>query len=347
MLKSLKIENFRCFPSFELNKLGRINLLVGKNNSGKTTVLEAIQLLYCQNDLKVFWEIMKERKEFLPDEKNTQLDVRNLFFGHQLNIYNQFSILGESRINCSDHQKVTGRLLRQRDSFNQIQLTIEWSNQDNENKDIILPLSERGGLKINSSQVSSKIRNNSEGLTQFVGASLFNKKKLKDLFETIVLTPDENIVMQALKNIEPNIMRIAPGRSGNQGSFYVQLIGDDQRFPIGNMGDGVSRILGIFLAIVNSKDGILLVDEVDTGLHFTTMYDMWKLIYETAKKLNVQVFATTHSRDCWESLAEIAEAEDSGENDIFIHRIEREKSKSIIFTQNQIVIAAEENIEVR
>lgn len=347
MLKSLKIENFRCFPSFELNKLGRINLLVGKNNSGKTTVLEAIQLLYCQNDLKLFWELMKERKEFLPDEKNTQLDVRNLFFGHKLNIGNQFSILGESNINYNYHKKITGRLLSQRGSSNQIQLIIEWSNQDNENKDIILPLSENGGLNINSSQVSSKIRNNSGGLTQFVGASLFNKKKLKDLFETIVLTPDENIVMQALKNIEPSIRRIAPGRSGNQGGFYVQLIGDDQRFPIGNMGDGVSRILGIFLAIVNSKDGIFLVDKIDTGLHFTTMYDMWKSIYETAKRFNIQVFATTHNSDCWQSLAEITETENELEDGIMIHRIEKGRSSSVTFSEDEMVIAAERGIEVR
>ena len=347
MLRSLKIENFRCFPSFELTKLGRINLLVGKNNSGKTTVLEAIQLLYCQDNLKVFWEMMKERKEYLPDEKNVQLDVRNLFFGHQLNIDNQFSILGKSSIDYSYQQRVTGHLLLQRRFFNEIELIIEWSNQDNENKDIILPLSENGGLKINSSQVSSKIRNNSGVLTQFVGSSLFNKKKLKDLFETIVLTPDENIVMQALKNIEPNIIRIAPGRSGNQGSFYVQLAGDNQRFPIGNMGDGISHILGLFLAIVNSKDGILLVDEIDTGLHFTTMYDMWKLIYEIAKQFNIQVFATTHSRDCWESLAELAESENDLEDGILVHRIEKEKSSSIVIGEDEMAIAAERGIEVR
>jgi AAA15 family ATPase/GTPase len=343
MLRSLKIENFRCFPSFELKKLGRINLLVGKNNSGKTTVLEAIQLLYCQGNLKVFWEMMKERNEYLPSQKKTQLDVCHLFFGHQLNIDNQFLI---SAMDDNHAEKVTGSLLSQKKNFDveEIKLIIKWSNQDYENKDIILPLSQDGGLNY---QGFSGLRNNSRVLTQFVSSSLFSKKKLKDLFETIVLTPDENIVMKALKNIEPNIMRIAPGRSGNQGSFYVQLVGDDQRFPIGNMGDGVSRILGLFLAIVNSKDGILLVDEIDTGLHFTTMYDMWKLIYETAKRLNIQVFATTHNSDCWQSLAEIAETENELEDGIMIHRIEKGKSSSVTFSEDEMVIAAERGIEVR
>lgn len=348
MLKSLKIENFRCFPYFELNKLGRINLLVGKNNSGKTTCLEAIQLLYCQDNLKGFWEVIEERKEYLPDTKKVQLDVRNLFFEHQLNI--KFSISGKLSINSSNDKRVTGHLLLGEYPFNQTQLKIiiEWSNQDNKGKDIELPLSENGGLEIKSSQVSSKIRKNSRELTQFVGSSLFNNhNKIKHLFETIVLTPNENIVMKALQSIDPNISRIAPGRSGSQSSFYVRFIGDDRRFPLGNMGDGISHILGLFLAIVNAKNGILLVDEIDTGLHFSVMSDMWKLLYETAKQLNVQVFATTHSRDCWESLAEIAEFEKDLEDGIMIHRIEKGKSNSIVIGKDEMAIAVERGIEVR
>lgn len=58
-------------------------------------------------------------------------------------------------------------------------------------------------------------------------------------------------------------------------------------------------MLGLALAIVNARNGFLLVDEIDTGLHFSAMYDMWKLIWKTAKRLNVQVFATTHNSDCF------------------------------------------------
>jgi AAA15 family ATPase/GTPase len=113
------------------------------------------------------------------------------------------------------------------------------------------------------------------------------------------------------------------------------------------MGDGVWRILGLALAIVNAKDGVLLVDEIDTGLHFTAMSDMWKMLWKTSKRLNVQIFATTHSDDCWKRLANIANAENPSEDGITIHRIEKDKIKSIIFTEDEIGIAAEEGIEVR
>jgi hypothetical protein len=113
------------------------------------------------------------------------------------------------------------------------------------------------------------------------------------------------------------------------------------------MGDGMWRMLGLALAIVNAKDGVLLVDEIDTGLHFTVMSDMWKMLWETAKRLNVQIFATTHSNDCWQSLADIANAENPSEDGITIHRIEKGKPHSIVFTEDEIAIAAEEGIEVR
>ncbi len=99
--------------------------------------------------------------------------------------------------------------------------------------------------------------------------------------------------------------------------------------------------------MANARDGILLVDEIDTGLHFTTMSNMWRLIWETAKRLNVQVFATTHNSDCWRSLTEIANADSQSEEGITIQRIEKGKQKSIVFSEPQIVIAAEQEIEVR
>jgi AAA15 family ATPase/GTPase len=127
---------------------------------------------------------------------------------------------------------------------------------------------------------------------------------------------------------------------------FVVLL-NNQRVPIGSMGDGIWRLLGLALATVSAKDGFLFVDEIDTGLHFTTMSDMWKMIWETAKRLNIQVFATTHNSDCWQSLAYIAKQEDATEDGIRIHRIEKDKKKSIVFTEPQIVIASEREIEVR
>jgi predicted ATPase len=121
------------------------------------------------------------------------------------------------------------------------------------------------------------------------------------MFEDVVLTPNEEIIIEALGSIEPRTQRIASlgfdshKNSRSRGGIVVRLAGSNQRIPIGSTGDGMWRILGLALAIVNAKDGVLLVDEIDTGLHFSAMADMWKLIWETAQELDVQVFATTHN----------------------------------------------------
>ncbi len=113
------------------------------------------------------------------------------------------------------------------------------------------------------------------------------------------------------------------------------------------MGDGIWRMLGLALALVRAEGGILLVDEIDTGLHFTVMSNMWRLIYNTAKRLNVQVFATTHSRDCYESLAVICREDVSKGSDITIQRIERDRQVAIGYTEQEIIAAAQRGMEVR
>ena len=77
------------------------------------------------------------------------------------------------------------------------------------------------------------------------------------------------------------------------------------------------------------------------------MLDMWTIICQVAKKLNVQVFATTHNSDCWKSLAAVANSEKSLENGITIQRIEKGKPTSVIFDEEEMMIAAERDIEVR
>jgi AAA15 family ATPase/GTPase len=358
MLRSLKIENFRCFPSFELKKLGRVNLLVGKNNSGKTSILEGINLFYSQRKVNYLGEILNNRGEYIIEGSEDEFDIRHLFYGHEVDLKSEFSITGlenesfkklivsleyleYSQLNLFNEEKI---------KFSEsLTLNLKWTGIDN--RELKFSLSSNGGLNINywRNHRLFRERDQAEILTQFVGSSSLTYPKMIELFDQVVLTPNEKLVIEALQKIEPNIERIASVKSTSRSrtGFLIKMSDSDQRLPIGGMGDGILRILGLTLAIVNAKGGVLLVDEIDTGLHFTAMYDMWKLIYETAKRLNVQVFATTHSRDCWESLAEIAETEDSSENDIVIHRIEKGRANSIVIGEDEMAIAAERGIEVR
>lgn len=363
MLKSLRIENFRCFRMFELQQLGKLNLLVGTNNSGKTSILEAIQLLNSHSNLELLREVMIDRGEYmLSDEQGSgrELDIRHLFYGHRIDAGRRLSILGidsnneNEGINKNEGIVVSVKheeQLRLFEELRELVLVIEWLGQEDES--IHIPLSSKEGLSLNHVRRIRRDLKNSDSRTQFVTSSSLTSEKMIELFDQVVLTPEEALVTEALQTIEPSIDRIASVGSdkyrytGTRSGFVVRLADGDQRIPIGSMGDGIWRMLGLTLAIVNARNGILLVDEIDTGLHFSAMSDMWKLIWEAAKRLNVQVFATTHNSDCWMSLAEIASNEDPSEEGITIQRIEKGKQNSIVFTERQVVIAAERGIEVR
>ena len=177
-----------------------------------------------------------------------------------------------------------------------------------------------------------------------------------DLFEEVVLTPYEDFVVEALRIIEPSIERIATsGTERRRGAFnrairgglLVRCKGIRDRIPIGSMGDGIWRLLGLALALARTEGGILLVDEIDTGLHYSVMENMWKLVNQTARKQKIQVFATTHSRDCYESLAAVCRDSVSEQSEVTIQRVERGKTRSTAYSEQEIIAAAERGMEVR
>ena len=101
------------------------------------------------------------------------------------------------------------------------------------------------------------------------------------------------------------------------------------------------------ISLISAKGGVLLIDEIDTGLHYTVMADMWKLIAQTAAELDVQVFATTHSSDCVTSLAEICHPDVEAGSQVTIQRIESGRESAVPYSEAEIRIAAERHIEVR
>lgn len=100
------------------------------------------------------------------------------------------------------------------------------------------------------------------------------------------------------------------------------------------------------ISITRCRGGVLLVDEIDTGLHHTVMADMWRLVLGAARDLGVQVFATTHSRDCVESLAVACSSTPFG-TPVTLQRIEAGKQRSVPYSENEILTAAERGMEVR
>lgn len=139
------------------------------------------------------------------------------------------------------------------------------------------------------------------------------------------------------------------GREGprSTGGVVVKLKNSDARLPIGSLGDGVRRLLSLSLAVISASGGYLMVDEIDTGLHHSVMENMWRMVITTSKRLNVQVFATTHSQDCINSLGRLYTVAPKHAAEVSLHRVERGLPHSIRYGPDEVSTAALQEIEIR
>jgi predicted ATPase len=377
-IRNLSIQNFRGFRHFDMNDLGRVNLIVGTNNCGKTTALEAVNILMANGDVSALWSTLVRRgeeiwieRELAPASSGRQVEIRRLFHGHEIEVGASFRISGETH---NGGMKITAKVEEYRESQGELfetepspveaseeflpPLTVSLSWSQGQSKDFVLgiPISRRGGISYDTIRRNARAAAPNGFPIRFVTASSLTAEVVTTLFEEIVLTPEEELVTETLKIIEPAIERIASAgserirssvRFPTRGGIFARLKDVKDRIPIGSMGDGIWRMLGLALNVVHSATGVLLVDDVDTGLHHTVMKDMWKFLYAAAKKYDVQVFSTTHSRDCYQSLAAICRDSISAASDVTIQRIERGRERAIAYTEQEIIAAAKHAIEVR
>jgi len=132
---------------------------------------------------------------------------------------------------------------------------------------------------------------------------------------------------------------------------YVPVVNEEgtpHTIPMQHLGEGVNRLFGIAIALVSAKNGFLLIDEIESGLHYSALLDLWRLIFDMAGRLNVQVFATTHSGDCLTAFTTAAQEEHASEGQII--RLGRDKHDDIVatlFDKADMAILNREEIEVR
>jgi hypothetical protein len=375
MINSIHIKGYRGFDQFDMAGLGRLNLLVGTNNSGKTSVLEALYLLNSRGDPMSLWNLLWRRGERLVRERNPrhpepELDICHLFNGHELHIGSKFSLSAKNEtpertlsFTISDSSELSAKeraeTLGPAEQLVPSRLVLQI--RGNSGLSFSLPLSRSFGLSSDVLDSSPRARTprrralEEDSSSQFITTDSINSDELIAMWNKVQLTPQEDLVLRALRFLDPQIERIASQSvspqyyigAGSRGGFVIRQKGYEQPIPIGSMGDGMWRMLAMAIAITQCRGGALLVDEIDTGLHYTVMTDMWRLIYGAAREFNVQVFATTHSYDCVQSLAHVCTTGDLYTDQVTLHRIELGRKQSVPYSEEELKMVADRNIEVR
>ncbi len=277
LLEYIEIKDFKCFKDFKAEGFKRVNLICGKNNVGKTAFMEAGYInMHSINVLKMFSSItdIKYRRE--------KLELINDVF---------------------DNKKVVKY-------FENIK---SYKSKTNEN-DISFELINENGIKEYkfTSNSEEKIINANEfsyDLARLINVTFLDNlgltnEELKSFFIEVQKKDKEETLYKYINEFDENILnfKILGGEKPS-----CKVIDREEYQDLSEFGDGLKHYISIICALYNCKDGYLFIDEIDNGIHYTQLDRIWEIILTISKEQSVQVFATTHSKECIESYARVSE----------------------------------------
>ncbi len=298
-IKNITIENFRGLRFLQADNLQRVNIILGNNNSGKSSLLEAILILMGANkpSLPIEMNLNRNYTSFSQEDfamffHNTDTNVPiKMKFAFEDNTSRELSIMYYMRnvneVKASDIPNEVKAIFPQPNYG----LKYEYQDGDKKEQSVIFYDTSENKIKFDHSESEP-----SRKPTLFMG-SRYNFNDYISHFNQIVTDKEKNVVIEALQEIEPKIQDITV--VGDKVMVDMQL---KKLIPINLTGDGTRKLFTIATALYNAKNGILIIDEVDNGLYYKSMKALWNLIVSTASKLNVQIFASTHSIDSLRAL---------------------------------------------
>jgi hypothetical protein len=362
MLRELTIQNYRCFENFHVKDLAHVNLIVGKNNVGKTSLLEAIYLYVGHGNAKNLLEILSSRNLTYEQRLHGgETYIHNYypvndFFHHHLDYVSNHGSKGDRLTTLQSDNEIlkltlepwnTMRSYFTGEGMPAFELVFSWMG-----KITIYPVN--SSLNISSNVFQNPIVEGTENNqiviqpNHFIDSRGLGFEALRLLWDEINLTPEEEYVEQAMQLLEPRLERIGFTRQSYLSGVKIRLEGNRNPIAMSSLGDGMRRMLGIAMALSVAKSGYLVIDEIDMGLHYEVQESMWRLVLETAKRLNVQVFATTHSWDCISAFqSALEEMADPAIGKLFRIDPRGDEVRAIEYDADELEVAVSHGIEVR
>ena len=350
-IENLYINNYRGIQNLKIAKLGSVNIFVGDNNTGKTSVLEAIQIFANPTEYTLY-QVSRQRERYL----------RNIFFRSDvLSLFKYLFSIKESddylfeingKIdNLEDEVIVTAKKEKKLFDIAQLDSDIirlgKKLNRKND-QEIIETEEEIDNFlyKIQSKRIfpQNKILSDIEKSENIFEVNKYYRNRnietnsfniniiqtidyiVTDYFRELLRESSiKNEAVELLKEFDENIVDIRYIKNENNNMVSVIETKDENYIPISLYGDGLKKSLTMLNAIIKSQNGILLIDEYEMSLHTSIMEKVFKFIVETARKLNVQLFLTTHSL---EAVDKMLKSNRNILDDMYIIRLRKSDEKT-------------------
>ena len=348
MFKKVDIHNFRGIRNASVENLGQVNLFWGKNNCGKSSLLDALFLVTGQSNPLLPVNINRMRDYRGVSEKDFGLNFYNFDTQNAINIvaYNQeprsLTITelqsSTSEVNImSDSSDLSTTAQNRQYGYN---LTFSSHGEEMHSRLVLQPTE---GTAIEQ-KIEIDSRYNETIQCRYISSKYDFQLSLDGLAE-VMKNKAEGYILDALRVVEPKIkdIQVSP-------MDILVDIGLSQRIPINLLGDGTRKMLALASVIFECKNGVVLIDEVSNGFHHSVMTNLWKVILKAAHDNNVQVFATTHDLDSIKGLSR-AIVESEWQDESFVSSFKLQKNGDDLaayrYSPKQLEFAIEQEIEMR
>jgi predicted ATPase len=352
MITRLEFENFRGLKHVVLDDLRSVNLIVGGNDTGKTSVLEGLILLLgnsnsisqlpltfrtnqsSEDDRINFWPwLFHDRNPALPTRIQAEIDSHP-------GITVATQMLAEGNYPGSEAEPVLVRS-DERDRDENLVLSEQLDRQRREVH--LLRLSTNRFYVGGSSEPPRGFR------VSVLSTRAPNPVADAENYNQIALQKDGEARMERImRGIEPRLerLRYAKLQWTNSPLIFVDL-GLSQAVPAPQMGQAFNRILHIYTNILVNRTNVLLIDEIENGIFSESMPTLWKGLLTICREQGVQIFATTHSREC--VMAAHRAASGRGDNELSVQRLQlvNGQVEAVRLGAEHLEVAEEMGLEVR
>ncbi len=349
MYNKISIKNLRGINYLEVDNLGQINLIVGDNNCGKTTFLEGI------------FYLIGATNPMLPLRTNTFRGLEYTNDDLWLSFFNNMQIESPIKIVGSDNNTGKDESLSITPFFDNSSKK-DLVNSDSNNGDSLQKESP-SGLNFGFSDFSkpdeiiTTVAKRVDNKIATEGAKDFKRREKKGIFvcqntrfdwknrfDSIQRKRLVPKLVNCLKEIEPDIEDI---RLNVMNTLEADA-GLPKLIPLNLMGGGIATYISVALAMLDYADGVVLIDEIENGLHYSVQEKLWKAIFSWAQELHTQVFATTHSYENIKAFHS-ASKESLFRDQSKLIRLERKENayKAVEIPQDELGVTIDEQWEVR
>jgi AAA15 family ATPase/GTPase len=315
MYKKIAIENFKGIKNFSLEDFKQVNLIYGKNNTFKTTILEVLYILSSPSRSDNLLRINAKRGLM-----STNDDIWKAFF-YKNDTSKAIKFFGELEDKEKRELEITlKKIPNQKEGIESINTrTIQLKNNDKE------PIVMNSTIKkidghiefINSKHSITEIPSI---LTSYYNGpeNIFNE--IYANLSLIIMKKKLSYIISALKNIEPNLVNISliPPKH-----IYIDT-GFDTLHPLNYSGLSFIHALHLTSSLFAFTDGILLIDAIEGHFNSSYLELLYLVILKVSKELNIKVFITTNTLDSLKSFISTCIKNTSPKNnDIKVYCLEK------------------------